>query len=142
MLDVVNNGTSNSGADWHTVWKTSPERSSVDSEIEHIHEETRSRPSSDEGTAGSQAEFAAPFIAQLQAVSVRVFQQYWRMPSYIFAKCILGVAAGLFIGFSFYQPDATLAGMSNVLFEVFMITTIFTTLVGQVCLTFHHFPTK
>jgi ABC-type multidrug transport system permease subunit len=37
--------------------------------------------------------------------------------------------SGLFIGFSFFQPKGTQAGMRNVVFAVFMTTTIFTTLV-------------
>ncbi|MGG6495547.1 UNVERIFIED_CONTAM: ABC transporter permease, partial [Bacteroidetes bacterium 56_B9] len=61
-----------------------------------------------------------------------VFSQYWRMPSYIMAKLVLSAASGLFIGFSFYQADATLQGMQNVIYGLFMVTTIFSTLVQQI----------
>lgn len=44
----------------------------------------------------------------------------------------LSIAAGLFIGFSFYNADTSQQGMQNVLFSVFMVTTIFTTLVNQI----------
>jgi len=45
---------------------------------------------------------------------------------------MLGVAAGLFIGFTFFGADGSQAGMQNVLFSVFMLTTIFSTLVQQI----------
>jgi len=77
-------------------------------------------------------EFAMPFMAQLTAVTIRIFQQYWRMPAYIAAKWMLATAAGLFIGFSFFQADGSLAGMQNIIFSVFMLTTIFSTLVQQI----------
>jgi ATP-binding cassette, subfamily G (WHITE), member 2, PDR len=133
MLEIVNNTTSGPDEDWHTVWQSSQQRQAVDSHIEEIHATNAQASSVEGGSSGSQSEFAAPFIYQLQAVTIRVFQQYWRMPSYVFAKWALSVCAGLFIGFSFYRADTTLAGMSTMLFSVFMISTIFTTLVGQVC---------
>jgi hypothetical protein len=86
----------------------------------------------EEEDAHAHDEFAMPFMAQLNAVTVRIFQQYWRMPSYVTAKWMLAVAAGLFIGFTFYAADGSLAGIQNVIFSVFMLTTIFSTLVQQV----------
>jgi ATP-binding cassette subfamily G (WHITE) protein 2 (PDR) len=56
------------------------------------------------------------------------------MPSYILAKWTLGVAAGLFIGFSFYQADSSTQGLQNVIFSAFMVCTIFSSLVQQVCI--------
>lgn len=133
MLDVVNNGNNTAGADWHSVWLSSPERQEVESEIERIHAEKQREPVDVDGGDESQyAEFAVPFGQQLAEVTNRVFQQYWRMPTYIFSKFALGVAAGLFIGFSFYDGGGTLAGMQNVLFSVFQIVTIFSTLVQQI----------
>ncbi|KAK8017797.1 hypothetical protein PG993_014123 [Apiospora rasikravindrae] len=130
MLDVVNN----MGADWHATWKQSPEAAQVIRHLGEIHAETSQWQTSDADNADAHlySEFAAPLSTQVKAVTTRVFQQYWRTPSHIFAKCALSVAAGLFIGFSFWRPTNTLAGMSVVLFGVFMITTIFQTLVGQI----------
>jgi ABC-type multidrug transport system permease subunit len=56
------------------------------------------------------------------------------MPSYILAKWTLGVAAGLFIGFSFFQADSSTQGLQNVIFSAFMVCTIFSSLVQQVCI--------
>lgn len=132
MLEIVNNGKNDQGEDWHSVWKRSDMRRLVDREIERIHQEKQHEEVAGSNEAGGHSEFAMPFTTQLIEVTWRVFQQYWRMPNYIFAKFGLGIAAGLFIGFTFYGADTTLAGMQNVLFAAFMLTTIFTTIVQQV----------
>ncbi|KAF7559139.1 hypothetical protein G7046_g5028 [Stylonectria norvegica] len=132
MLEVVNNGFNDRGQDWHSVWRSSSERQGVEAEIDRIHAEKLNEKVAGEEEAGSSSEFAMPFGAQLSAVTYRVFQQYWRMPSYIFAKFMLGIAAGLFIGFTFFKANGTQAGMQNVIFSVFMLTTIFSTLVQQI----------
>jgi ABC-type multidrug transport system ATPase subunit len=132
MLEIVNQGSNLQGVDWHHVWNASTEREAVIQEIEHIHAEKASHVVAAEEEAGSHSEFAMSFGKQLQAVTARVFQQYWRTPSYILSKFILATAAGLFIGFSFYQANSSLAGMQNVLFAVFMVITIFSTVVQQV----------
>lgn len=132
MLEVVNNGTNDQGVEWDQVWNASPERGGIDAEIERLHAEMMNEPVASDGGSHAHSEFAMPFLAQLSAVTLRVFQQYWRMPTYIFAKFFLGTVAGLFIGFTFFQAKGTLAGMQNVLFAVFQVITIFSSLVQQV----------
>lgn len=130
MLDVVNQGTNSHGEDWFDVWKKSNESTAVQTEIDRIHKERQGAPVDDD-TAASHSEFAMPFWFQLWQVTYRVFQQYWRMPSYIMSKWALGVAAGLFIGFSFFQAKTSLQGMQCIVYSVFMLCTIFTSLVQQ-----------
>ncbi|KAH7137779.1 ABC-2 type transporter [Dactylonectria macrodidyma] len=131
MLELVNGP-----GDWHQVWNSSPQRRDVDAEIEDIisHGNTESS-GPDQDSSAEGAEFAAPLILQLGVVTHRVFQQYWRTPSYIFAKLTLCIVAGLFIGFSFYQAEGSLAGMNNVLYAVFMLITIFTILIQPLFVT-------
>ena len=121
--------------DWFDTWKSSQEALDVRSEIERIHQERWSVEDTEEDSSANN-EFAMPFSKQLWEVTVRVFQQYWRMPSYILAKFGLGIASGLFIGFSFYQADNTSQGLQNVIFSIFMVSTIFSTLVQQTMPTF------
>ncbi|KAH6679909.1 multidrug resistance protein CDR1 [Plectosphaerella plurivora] len=133
MLEIVNKGTNPRGMDWHDIWTGSPEREDVIREIERIHNDKSAQPATDgEDAAHSHSEFAASFAVQTWAVTVRVFQQYWRSPAYIAEKFILSMIAGLFIGFSFFQANDSLAGMQNVLFAVFMVITIFSTVVQQI----------
>jgi ATP-binding cassette subfamily G (WHITE) protein 2 (PDR) len=131
MLTMVGAGpTGKSTQDWHEVWKNSEQIKQVQAELDHIKQEMGSKQR--EETAGSHAEFAMPFYYQLYEVTVRVFQQYWRTPGYIYSKLLLGVASALFIGFSFFHADSTQQGIQDVIFSIFMITTIFTTLVQQI----------
>lgn len=132
MLEIVNNGVNDKGEDWHSVWTASSEYQNVQRELDRLHEEKLAESPGAEDNDSSQSEFATPFTTQLWEVTYRIFQQYWRLPSYIFAKFMLGTAAGLFIGFSFFDANSSLAGMQNVIFSVFMVTTIFSTIVQQV----------
>lgn len=138
MLEIVNKGSSGQGQDWHEVWKGSEERKGVDKELMQIHREKENETVAGEDEEGAHNEFAMPFTAQVSTVTYRVFQQYWRMPSYIFAKWALGIASGLFVGFSFFRSNSTQQGLQNVLFSAFMIATIFSSLVQQVCSIGHY----
>lgn len=131
MLTMVGAGaTGKSTKDWHEVWKSSQQAKDVQTELSRIKDEMSSKESSE--NEGSHSEFAMPFTTQLIKVTARVFQQYWRTPGYIYSKILLGVASALFIGFSFFHADASQQGLQNVIFSIFMITTIFTTLVQQI----------
>lgn len=138
MLEIVAQGTNDKGQDWHDVWKQSPENKEVIAEIDRICAQAGAGAGEEQTDedAASRTEFAMPFSAQVWAVTKRIFEQYWRMPGYVLAKLLLGIMSGLFIGFSFFKPDGSQAGMRNVVFAVFMVTTIFTTLVQQVSFRF------
>lgn len=132
MLEVVNKSVDSQGRDWHTAWQSSPEQEAVQADIERIHREKSHESSAAAEEPDSNSEFAMPFSTQLRLVTHRIFQQYWRMPSYIYAKLLLGIVAGLFIGFSFFQPKGTLAGMQNMIFSIFQLVILFTIIVEQV----------
>ncbi|KAK6075343.1 ABC-2 type transporter [Seiridium cupressi] len=129
MLEIVNNSQDSQGRDWHSAWTASAESQAVQTEIGRIHSAKQKESIAGGAEAGVHSEFAMPFGAQLSEVTVRVFQQYWRTPSYIASKCFLAIAAGLFVGFSFFQASTSLAGMQTVVFASFMLTTIFSSVV-------------
>lgn len=135
MLGIVNAGKNDQGQDWFDVWKQSNESKEVQIELERIHQEKANEPSGVDGSSQGHSEFAMPFWFQLTQVTYRVFQQYWRMPAYILAKWGLGIVSGLFIGFSFYDAKTSLQGMQTVVYSLFMICTIFSSLAQQVCST-------
>ncbi|KAJ5024425.1 hypothetical protein J3E73DRAFT_236676 [Bipolaris maydis] len=131
MLEIVNAGKNNKGEDWFNVWKASQQAQNVQHEIDQLHESKRNDTVNLTSETGS-SEFAMPLAFQIYECTYRNFQQYWRMPSYVMAKFGLCAIAGLFIGFSFYKANTTQAGMQTIIFSVFMITTIFTSLVQQI----------
>ncbi|KAJ5970839.1 CDR ABC transporter [Penicillium vulpinum] len=132
MLGIVNAGQNDKGQDWFDVWKESDESKEVQMELERIHNEKKNEPSGADDSSNIHSEFAMPFWFQMIQVTHRVFQQYWRMPSYVLAKWGLGIASGLFIGFSFFDAKTSLQGMQTVIFSLFMICTIFSSLAQQI----------
>lgn len=130
ILDMVA-GDGCPEVDWPTAWNKSPEREEVISELERLHS-TRRPSVHDLVNDDDTAEFAMPLSTQLFVVLQRCFQSYFRQPDYIYAKFILGIASGLFIGFSFWKSDNTQQGFQDVLFSIFLLCTIFNTLVNQI----------
>ncbi|KAJ5319606.1 CDR ABC transporter [Penicillium brevicompactum] len=131
MLEMV--AGDSSSIDWVDAWKKSPECQEVEAEVQRLHSRKESvHQSALEELDDDNAEFAMPLYSQLYYVLARVFQQYYRQPEYIFSKFILGIVSGLFIGFSFWKSDNTQQGFQNVLFSVFLLCTIFNTLVNQI----------
>jgi ABC-type multidrug transport system ATPase subunit len=123
--------------DWVETWNKSPEYEEVQAEVERLHHARKPsahRPSLDESDEldDDNSEFAMPLSSQLYYVLGRVFQQYYRQPEYVYSKFILGIVSGLFIGFSFWKADNTQQGFQNVLFSIFLLCTIFNTLVNQI----------
>ncbi|KAM0418796.1 hypothetical protein ACHAPT_012306 [Fusarium lateritium] len=122
--------------DWPAVWRASPEYQAVQNELASL--------SSDEKAASSPAvedqahndptlyhEFAAAFSVQVREVTKRVFQQYWRSPSYIYSKFTLSIGAALFIGLSILNAENSARGLQNQMFGVFMFLSIFSQVAEQ-----------
>ena len=127
MLDIVGG---KSKFNWSETWKKSEESRSVKAALDRMNTEKQDTSPNEEGSSG---ESAMPLTSQIYHVTVRVFQQYWRTPTYISSKFLLGIAAALFIGFSFFLQNNSSTGMQNTIFSIFMLTSIFSTLVQQVC---------
>ncbi|KAL3427777.1 ABC transporter cdr4 [Phlyctema vagabunda] len=139
MLDVIGAAPgSQTTIDWVSVWNNSPERQEVKRQLALMKSELSQKPISHDDPDALK-EYAAPFTAQLPVVLTRVFEQYWRTPSYLYSKVILVTAASLFIGFSFYDTPVSLQGSQNQLFSIFMLFTIFGNLVQQIM---PHFVTQ
>ncbi|KAK0121069.1 hypothetical protein ONS96_011252 [Cadophora gregata f. sp. sojae] len=138
MLEVIGAAPgSTTDIDWPEVWKHSPERQAVKAELARMKETLSQKPVSEDPHALDQ--FAAPPSVQLMAVLLRVFQQYWRTPSYLYSKTALCTSVGLFIGFSFWDAPTSLQGLQNQLFAIFMLLTVFGNLSQQIM---PHFVTQ
>lgn len=133
MLETVGAGPGGKPtADWPAIWKESEESKGVQTELDRIHaDKAKEAPA---GDSNSTAQFAMPFSTQVRETTIRVFQQYWRTPTYIVGKVVLCTMSALFVGFSFFQPNSSSTGLQNSLFSIFMMTTTFSTLVQQVSL--------
>jgi ABC-type multidrug transport system ATPase subunit len=89
MLDVIGAtpNAKNTNTDWPAVWRASPEYQEVQKELARLSEKADTTPTSTDPM--DRSEFAASLPRQVALVTKRVFQQYWRTPSYIFSKAVL-----------------------------------------------------
>lgn len=138
MLDVIGAAPgSQNTIDWPQMWRESEEKQVIRDTLAQMKSELKSKPVDNDPTA--LREFAEPFGVQLLAVTKRVFEQYWRTPSYLYSKAWLCAGSALFIGFSFWDSAISLQGLQNQLFSIFMLMTIFGNIVQQ---TMPHFVTQ
>ncbi|EHK98954.1 putative ABC transporter CDR4 [Glarea lozoyensis 74030] len=131
MLEVIGAAPgSETTIDWPAVWNASPERAEVKAHLAELKATLSQKEIVEDPTALDP--YAASFTVQMWTVLKRVFQQYWRTPTYLYSKTVLCVLTGLFIGFSFWDAPTSLQGMQNQLFAIFMLLTIFGNLVQQI----------
>ncbi|KZF18984.1 ATP-binding cassette transporter ABC1 [Xylona heveae TC161] len=131
MLEIIGAGTTGKSIqDWPTIWNESAEAQNLQRELDALHKAS-SGDNQIKGD-GNSGEFAMPFISQLWHVTLRVFQAYWRTPSYIWGKFMLILISSLFIGFTFFDSTTSVQGMQNVIFSVLMLTSVLTVLVEQI----------
>ncbi|XDG06438.1 hypothetical protein ABKA04_006053 [Annulohypoxylon sp. FPYF3050] len=130
MLDAIGAAPGSvSDIDWFQTWRDSTEYAEVQAELQALKDGASSHPPAEHDQ--SYREHAASFPTQLYAVTHRVFQQYWRTPSYIYSKTALCVLIALFIGFVFFRAPNTIQGLQNQMFAIFNLLTVFGQLVQQ-----------
>jgi len=119
MLDVIGAGaTATTTVNWHDVWKKSPEAASTAHEIQRVHQEGRNRPAVE---TKLRTEYSTSWAHQTFAVAQRSAAAIWRNPIYVTAKLVMNIAAGLFIGFTFWKSPSTMQGIQNKLFSTFVL---------------------
>ncbi|KAH8118882.1 ABC-2 type transporter-domain-containing protein [Phellopilus nigrolimitatus] len=137
MLDVIGAGaTATATIDWHSAWLKSEEATRMKEQIDQIHEEGHEKPPIQ---TTRQSEFATSWGYQLLALTSRAFQAYWRNPTYVMSKLFLNIAAGLFIGFTFFKAKDSLQGSQNKLFAIFMASILSVPLSNQLQVIFIDF---
>jgi ATP-binding cassette subfamily G (WHITE) protein 2 (PDR) len=106
----------------------SEQRQAVLNELDYMEKELVKLPYDN---AVGHEEFAAPLWQQFVLVTQRVFQQYWRTPSYIWAKLFLAITSSLFIGFVFFKANLSMQGLQNQMFALFMFLVVFNPVLQQ-----------
>ncbi|KAL5349619.1 Multidrug resistance protein [Pseudogymnoascus australis] len=138
MLEVIGAAPgSTTTVDWPVAWNESVEKAEVRAQLADMRRQLIETEVETDPT--SLDEYAAPMGLQLRTVTQRVFQQFWRTPSYLYSKTFLCTSSGLFIGFSFWDAPTSMLGIQNQLFSIFMLLTIFGNLVQQMM---PHFVTQ
>lgn len=87
MLTVIGAAPRNTAIrDWSATWRGSPEYSQVQQELTRLEQQSSQNVSAH---AGADKSYASSFPAQLWFCTKRVFEQYWRTPSYLYSKLIM-----------------------------------------------------
>ncbi|KAJ5952948.1 uncharacterized protein N7479_011361, partial [Penicillium vulpinum] len=135
MLEVIGAAPGvKSDIDWPAVWRGTEEYREVHRELDRLRELADHAPNMvDPGgqPESDYEEFAVPFITQTHLVTIRVFQQMWRTPSYIYSKLLLCLGCALLLGFSFFNSPNTTQGLQNQMFGVFLFLFIYIQIIQQ-----------
>ena len=117
MLDIVQL------RDYHEDWRGSEEFKEVKRTLSEMERELPKIKMTEDNY--THASFAASFWLQYKLVSLRVLEQNWRTPFYLWSKFFLVIYSEIFIGFTFFKADHTLQGLQNQMLAVFMFTVLF-----------------
>ncbi|KAI3225108.1 hypothetical protein DTO012A9_4126 [Penicillium roqueforti] len=130
MLEVIGAAPgSHADRDWAEQWTNSAERAEVHRELAEMKKELSKQPVP--LRIAGYGEFAMPLWYQFLICTQRMFQQYWRSPSYLYAKVLTCTVPPLFLGFTFWHMPTSLQGLQNQMFAIFMLLVIFPGLVQQ-----------
>ncbi|WYZ42701.1 hypothetical protein EsH8_VI_000400 [Colletotrichum jinshuiense] len=136
MLEVIGAAPkAHSEIDWPSIWRESREYQAVQNELARLSELSNEKgvhTTSEGHDPSAYAEFAADFRIQIVEVTKRVFQQYWRSPSYVFSKSVLTFGSALFIGLTLLGGENTQRGLRNQMFGVYIFLFIFSQMVQQI----------
>ncbi|CAB4251859.1 similar to Saccharomyces cerevisiae YDR406W PDR15 Plasma membrane ATP binding cassette (ABC) transporter [Maudiozyma barnettii] len=131
MLEVVGAAPgSHANQDYYEVWRNSDHFKAVHNELDRMEKELPGQ-AKEEDDPSAHKEFATAIPYQINLVSERLFQQYWRSPQYLWSKFILTIFNMLFIGFTFFKANTSLQGLQNEMLAIFMFTVIFNPLLQQ-----------
>ncbi|EKV12246.1 ABC drug exporter AtrF [Penicillium digitatum] len=124
ILETAAKATHRNGklVDWNAEWRKSDQNREMLAEIERIRTERSQLPI--EESVSANYEFAAPTSTQTLQLTKRLFNNYWRDPSYYYGKLFVSVIIGIFNGFTFYILSNTVASMQDRMFSVFLIILI------------------
>ncbi|KAJ7928748.1 hypothetical protein B0H13DRAFT_2181709 [Mycena leptocephala] len=129
ILDVIGAGaTASSALDWEAIWRKSPESEKAREGLNRIHADGRARGAV---KVTFTSKFATSWMEQATSLLKRSFRFYWRDPTYLVAKLVLNIVAGLLIGFTFFKANRTQQGTQNQLFSIYISTILAGPLVNQ-----------
>ncbi|PSN72884.1 putative ATP-binding cassette transporter [Corynespora cassiicola Philippines] len=77
-------------------------------------------------------EFATSFSYQVRHLIHRTFVEYWRAPSFLWAKFLLTCGASLAIAFSCWRTPSSLQGLQTQIFAVFVFFTLLSNMFQQI----------
>jgi ATP-binding cassette subfamily G (WHITE) protein 2 (PDR) len=144
--------------DWAALWKASPERTAIKVECEKMKLDLSNPARKDQGKMeGISSEFATPLWYQISTVTKRAFLHDWYSPTYLWSKsfttfglvCAVLTSTSKFLdhtltqlqaffnGITFWNSGSTPQDLQNLVFSLFILTTMFGTHVQLIMKRFH-----
>lgn len=128
MLEIIGAAPgTEANQDYYEVWKCSKEYREVNNELDRMEQELIKRPK--DNSKENMQKYAMPLWYQYILVTNRVFQQYWRTPSYIYSKILLSIFNPLFNGFVFFKANNSIQGLQDQMFSIFLFFVVYNALV-------------
>ncbi|PVH99410.1 hypothetical protein DM02DRAFT_529127 [Periconia macrospinosa] len=127
--------------DYSQLWNTSAELSAVQNHINHFkaNSAATTTPNIPDGNISQSTAsgagpslFATSFFLQFKVLFVRDMIDYWRTPSYLWAKLVFCCGAALIISISCSNASRSLQGLQTLLFAIFLLFTNFSNLMQQI----------
>ncbi|AQZ16916.1 hypothetical protein BZL39_K05110 [Zygosaccharomyces parabailii] len=119
ILEAIGAGaTAAVDRNWHDIWKNSEECVQVNQKVIDWINELASRPRGDEDA--NPRKYATSYMYQFRYVMDRTSIMFWRDWNYLLSKMLLQVIAGLFIGWTFFNPGKSYTGLQDTMFAAFM----------------------
>ncbi|KAI1742988.1 P-loop containing nucleoside triphosphate hydrolase protein [Xylaria scruposa] len=113
--------------DWAKHWTNSEQNQQILKELKTLRV-PKSRDGEASSSSNSRKEFAASYMSQMLLVSRRIFQEQWRDPIYLYCKISLSIGLSLFNGLSFFRVPLDIQGITSLLFSIFLITHLFSSI--------------
>jgi hypothetical protein len=105
MLDVIGAGaTATVDRDWHEIWKSTPECTAAQEEVDRIVSDGQKKPPVQEEL---HSEYATNWGYQVSELCKRGFLNAWRDPTYLMAKLVLNICGGCVYCMRYANGDLT-----------------------------------
>ncbi|KKY30339.1 putative multidrug resistance abc [Diaporthe ampelina] len=113
--------------EWSEKWQQSQQRQSVLRELSDFLAKTPTPQKTAATPAPKPHAYAASPLQQFLIVSQRTLQDQWRDPVYLYTKIALCTILSLLNGISFYYIPLNIQGLTSLLFSIFLISQLFST---------------
>jgi len=121
ILEAIGAGVNGKSlADWHEVWKQSPEYTVIQQELETITQDTSNHHSDNEEVR----EFATPLWYQFWEVYKRMNVIWWRSPFYNLGRLFNSTYVGLVAGFSYFHLQNSASDLRSRVWLEFVTTIV------------------
>ncbi|GAV46590.1 hypothetical protein ZYGR_0A01820 [Zygosaccharomyces rouxii] len=121
ILEAIGAGaTATVKDDWHEIWQKSDEYGATEQKASEWIEKLANQECTNEEIGSAPTKYATDYFYQFKYVWLRTNLMFWRDVPYIFSKCMLQVTAGLFIGWTFFNPGKSYVGLQDTMFAAFI----------------------